>query len=421
MRQGTGARALMGLACVLVITGARLPAYGEVLPPLSLPGSTPAQESLRLRITNAAGGLIEASRDGGKTWLLLGHVTQPALKVNRASYTAAGWAHDSAIAATATNALHIKIAENPETKRPMTLSIVPEGKTVGAAVRQASATMYTDLEGGGTIFGGGLGPYVNSPVFLLRDGIPTPLPPTYEPAVGDVWLIVRYDPVRLPTSATFENRAGGTIELDYGGETAVVGVVDKPVTGIGRFEGAIYAAGGRIRANHPGVIDVSTSPYGLVGGFQIIPRQHAKSPELAYVAAGHQWLVVGPRTAEEPDWAGQPPFFSDTILPSYRPDDLFGEHPDRMQRLLSRAVVQVRCNGGPWEPMPRIAFVDQQCANTEVRSQRGRRGLWQIPAELNPNKPQPKDVAAIADHALDEVTHFRILFPQTNFWPTECH
>jgi hypothetical protein len=238
--------------------------------------------------------------------------------------------------------------------------------------------------------------------------------------VGDVWLIIRYDPARRPVSATFENREGGTIEVDYGGETETVGVVDKPVTGIGRFEGEVYAAAGRIRANHPGVIDISTSPYGVIGGFQIIPRQHAKSPEMSYVASGHQWMVIGPPTSAEPDWAGQPPFFSGTLLPSYRPDDLMGEHADWMQRLLSRAVVEVRFANGPWEPMPRIAFAGRECPNTEERSQRGRQGLWQIPAELNPNKPQLKEAAAIADHALDGVTHLRILFPRADFWPEGC-
>lgn len=377
------------------------------------------RERLRLRLTNAEGGSIEASRDEGRTWLLLGHVTHPALKVNPNSYTAAGWAKDSAIAATAANAIHIRLGTNPDTKRPMTLSIVPGGKTVGAANREPSSTMYTDLEGGTSIFGGGLGPYVNSPVFLANANPPAPLPLTYEPNLGDVLLIIRHEPARLPLYAVFENRPGGAIEVDWREGPQVVGVVDKAVTGIGRFEGGLYAAAGRIRANHPGVIDVSTSPLGMMGGFQIIPRHHAQSPEMSYVATGHQWLVVGPSEVSAPDWAGLPPFFSGTILPSYRPDDIFGDHEDWMRRVLSRSSVEVRYNDGPWEPMPRIAFGPLNHGN-DCGCDRGRRRLWQIPTELNPNKPQPKEAAAIADHALDGVTHIRIVFPQAEYWPTDA-
>ena len=134
------------------------------------------RETLRLRLCNAEDGAIEASRDAGATWLVLGHVTHPALKVNPNSYTAAGWAQDSAIAATAANAIHIRIGTNPETSRPMTLSIVPGGKTVGAANREPSSTIYTDIEGGTSIFGGGLGPYVNSPSSLRTPTRPRACP-----------------------------------------------------------------------------------------------------------------------------------------------------------------------------------------------------------------------------------------------------
>ena len=128
------------------------------------------RESLRLRVTNAVGGAIEASTDGGATWQRLGSVTVPADRVNPASYTAAGWAQDSCIAATAVNAIHIKVAANPKTGRPMTLSLVPGGEVLGAATRQRSSAIVTDIPGGASIFGGGLGPYVNSPVLLERVG-----------------------------------------------------------------------------------------------------------------------------------------------------------------------------------------------------------------------------------------------------------
>ncbi|MHB8994242.1 MAG: hypothetical protein ACYC63_03220 [Armatimonadota bacterium] len=403
-----------GLAWMVFMMGAALPALCQAPPPQSL------REDLRLRVTNTTGGAIEASRDAGATWLTLGCVTHPALRVSRNSYTAAGWAQDSAIAATAVNALHIKIATNPETKRPMTLSLVPGGRTLGAATRAPGSSIYTDFDGGKAIFGGGLGPYVDSPVFLANSQPPVKLPPAYVPADGDVLLIIRHAPQPLPRYAIIENRAGGAVEVDYGEGPVKVGVVDQPARGIGRFEGALHAAAGRVRANHPGVIDVSTSPIYLMGGFQIIPRGHAASPELAYVKGGAQWLVIGPESPSDPDWAGQPPFFSSTILPSYRRDDLAGGHEDFAQRLLSRTSVEARFGDGPWEPLPRIAFVRHRCSGSEQQSERGRRGLWQIPGELNVNKPQPKETSAIADRALEGVTAFRLVFPMMNFWPMEC-
>jgi hypothetical protein len=89
--------------------------------------------------------------------------------------------------------------------------------------------------------------------------------------------------------------------------------------GIGRFLGTQYADIGRIRAAHPGVICVSTSPAGQVGGFQIIPRDHAMSPELTYVRVKTQWMVVGPLWALDPSWEGLPPLFSDYLYPAFIP------------------------------------------------------------------------------------------------------
>ncbi|MEN6303394.1 MAG: hypothetical protein ABFD96_11750 [Armatimonadia bacterium] len=372
-------------------------------------------ETLRLRVTNSGGGRVEASADGGDTWHILGTVVIPADRVNPASFTAAMWAQDSAIAATATNAVHIKVANNRDTGRPMTLSLVPGGKTIGAAGRLRSSAIFTDIPGGESIFGGGLGPSVNSPVYVVRDGEQTSLSADYQPADGDVLLIIRYAPPSRPTYLVFENRVGGKVTVESPDEVTDCGLVDRTVDGIGRFEGAIYAAPGRIRANHPGVIDVSTSPLGMMGGFQIIPRHHATSPELAYVRTGHQWMVIGPADPTQPDFAGRFPFFSSLILPSYRSDDVLGDYADWMQRTLSRTIVQVRYDNGPWEPMPRIAFVSPGCADTGQASGRGRRGLWRIPGELNVLKPLSPETAAVANAALAGVTHIRIGLPQADF------
>ena len=398
-------------------------------------------ESLRLRVTNAVGGAVEFSADRGATWQRLGSVTVPADRVNPASYTAAGWARDSHVAATAVNAIHVKIAANPQTGRPMTLSITPGGETIGAATRQRTSAIVTDLPGGSGIFGGGLGPYVNSPVYVAAGqgvgprpdtsgGVQAPalqpLPPDYQPHDGDVLLIVRNEPTRLPLYAVFENRAGGAITLDYGAGPVAAGAVDRPVTGVGRFEGGLYSWPGRIRANHPGVIDVSTAPHGMIGGFQIIPRQHAHSPEMAYVASGHQWMVIGAADsgggAQPPaprDFAGQPPFFSEAILPSYRPDDILGDYADWVQRVWARTLVEVRYGDGPWELMPRIAFSDRAAESNAERTDRGRHGLWLIPGRPRGGRAMEQQTRELADHALDGVTHLRIVFPLTTFPPPQ--
>lgn len=378
-------------------------------------GEAQHTESLRLRITNAVGGPIEISTNGGMSWYLQGQVTAPADTVNRSSYTAAGWAEDGHIAATAVNAIHIKVAANPDTGRPMTISVVPAGEIVGAATRQPSSSIHTTIPGGCSIFGGGLGPYVNNRVLLQRRGEVIPLPREYTPLESDVLVIIRTEPLRLPKYAVFENWSGGKVSLDFGAGYEPVGVVDRPVTGVGRFEGSRYAWPGRIRANHPGVIDISTAPRGAVGGFQIIPRSHARSPELAYVLTGHQWMVIGP--SSEGDWAGTPPFFSSTILPSYRPDDIVGGHVDWMERVLSRAMVQVKYGDGPWELMPRIGFSPASCSSSLGAESRGRQAAWLITGDPH-GRPLDPTQRELADHALEGVSQIRIAFPQATFPPS---
>jgi hypothetical protein len=267
--------------------------------------------------------------------------------------------------------------------------------------------------------GGGLGPYVNSLVVVERDGqTVTPLPVDYEPREGDVLTIIRDEPVRLPRTITFENRIGGAIEADYGGpQPERLGVVDRPVSGVGRFEGGVYAETGRLRANHPGVIDVSTSPYGYIGGFQIIPRNHAQSPELHYVITGTQWLIAGPDQPDDPPWSGQSPLFAGCLLPSYRDDDLSGDHADWLARVLSRTQILARVEGGPWELLPRIAFVPPDETDTEQRSQQGRRGLWRLSGLVDPNQPLAPETAAKANQALAGVTHLRLVLPMNPYWP----
>ncbi|MFP3904742.1 MAG: hypothetical protein ACLFWB_10920, partial [Armatimonadota bacterium] len=193
----------------------------------------------------------------------------------------------------------------------------------------------------------------------------------------------------------------------------LIGQVLRPVVGIGRFEGTLSAAPGRLRANHCGVIDISTSPVGKVGGFQIVPREHASSPEVPYISTNTQWMVVGPADVRDPSWEGTPPLFAGYLLPSYRADDITGGHEDWMNRTLSRLMVQVRYNGGEWENMPRVTLDPDAIEDNAKQSGSGRQGLRRIPANLNPYSPLP----AAASTALSGISHLRIVFPRTVYWP----
>ncbi len=407
-------RAVLAAAMLGLLT---LTAAGEVVrgpsPEVAVANAPPGPESFRIRITNTAGGEVAVSRDLGASWLNLGTVTAPATAVNPAGYTASRWAADSSVCAAAVNAVHIKVADHPETGRGVIFSVIPAGHTVGAAEGHPSTAIATDIPGGAGIFGGGLTPQVNSPVFVVREGAPVRLGPDFVPVEGDVIVIVVHEPPVAVTALEFDNAFGGLIRASFGdGSGRVIGQVLRPVVGIGRFPGTIDAAPGRLRANHPGVIDISTSPVGLVGGFQIVPRGHAGSPELSYVLTSTQWMVVGPVSALEPSWEGVAPLFAGYLAPSYRADDL--EHDDWMERLLSRCQVQVRFGDGDWELMPRIAIDPDAPADANTHD-RGRSGLWRIASSLLPYAP----LSSTANTALSGVTAIRILLPRAQFWPGE--
>ena len=106
----------------------------------------------------------------------------------------------------------------------------------------------------------------------------------------------------------------------------------------GRFEGTEFTGVGRIRANHPGVICISTSKEGKLGGFQIIPARHAQVLSEVYGPLD-QWMVVGP------DLEGSEPLFRGHLRPSYEGEDLF--RPGWAWRLMSRARVEVMERGKP--------------------------------------------------------------------------
>ncbi len=413
-----------------------VPLFAQTVPP-------GYHEDLRLEVTNTAGAVYRVSRDGGQTWLEIGKVLTAAGKINPRGYRAASWVPDSSVAATAVNAIHLKIGPDPKTGRAHMLSLVPQGKIEGDALPQAAIVLGTPSGLG--VFGG-LGPTVGSPVLLQRagsgeGGLESPpytegwerLPPDWVPAPGDKLLVVRMVPDRALRYLDLENVFGGRIVATYSeGAPEIVGTVFSPVTGIGRFEGTRDADAGRLRANHAGVLDVSTSPYGEVGGFQIIPWDHANDSEMNYVRTNHQWMVVGPVNMAEGSSESKPPLFWGNLYPSWRPDDL--DHEDWFARLLSRcmvlcqrapgAVTQTAGPGGivpdwhemsladEWELLPAIAF-SQQAPPDSPRPPGGR--LWLLHEPTDPHKPLPP----VAGNCLADVVALRISLPMERFWPGE--
>lgn len=349
--------------------------------------TSPRVEIYRLRIVNDGGGVIAGSRDAGKTWQPIGHVMAYTKKVAKDGYTASKWAPMSAVSATAVNAIHIRTGYNAKDDRGVVFSLLPAeiltemGKKLQSFFSPDSS-IYTDIPGGTGIFGGDWAPILGNPVLRdTPDGL-VPLPENYVPQQGDVFVIRVMQPTDSPQGYIFENRFGGLItELGWDGKERAIGQVLKPVEGVGRFTGSQYSDVGRLRANHNGVICISVSPKGSIGGFQIIPREHAMSPEMIRARTMTQWMVIGPLDARDPSWEGVAPLFLGYLRPSWAPDDWAS--PDWLRRVTSRVLVDVRVKGGPWQGIPQFTF------------------------DADLTKPLPERCMTF----LSDITHIRILLP----------
>jgi hypothetical protein len=312
------------------------------------------REILRLRIVNDAQGEIVASHDRGATWRPVGRVLRYTTQVNRRGYTASKWAPPSHVAATAVNAIHISAGYNAEEDRGVVISLLPRDFLAAPATYSSflspDSSIYTDIPAGEGVFGGGGAPFVGDAVYLETDAGLSPLPDGYIPAEGDVLVITVARPARYPSSAVFENRAGGPVTLIHtDGSEEQLGWVVKPVGGVGRFLGSTYSGIGRLRANHTGVVDISSSPIGELGAFQILPFGHALSPEMGIAWTLTQWMVVGPLQDSPSPWDGLAPLFSHHLRPDYLADDLLAD--DWRDRLLSRFLCEVDLGQG-WQPFP---------------------------------------------------------------------
>jgi len=286
--------------------------------------------SFVIYVENRNGGEVKLLEAG--EWIRCGSVVAPAVEFNKSPFTASQWGRVNEVVASAVNAIHILKEEG-------LLSILPKGVVSSGA--SPGSSILTDIRTQESIFGGGYSPFVGSEVSCEPSkGIPRELKIKVLKDRCDVEELI------------FENKVGGKIiAVHLSGVERVVGKVIKPVEGVGRFLGSEYTGVGRVRANHPGVICVSTSPLGEMGGFQIIPYRHSLSPEMIKLAWGlTQWMIVD----AEP---GSYPLFYETILPNWNPVAIRAKEWQKL--LLRRSLVMVKFDGdSEWRFLPAFSGRD---------------------------------------------------------------
>lgn len=266
----------------------------------------------------------------------LGRVLEVPVQTKYPGFTASKYGIGGQIIATAVNAHHIQVAVDDGAGR--TMSILPSRTYADASGTDSSFVI--EGEGGSGIWGH-YAPYVSSPVYIInRAGIPVLFnnPSLYQYAQA-VEIRV-YPPEDDIEYIEIENEAlGRAFFRDAKGEHDF-GVVESKVSSTGRFEGSLYQGRGLVRANHPGVICISTCDKGKIGGFQIVPRSHTFAKELQKTRNMSQYIIL--RGAEFDDLTGLPPFFRGAVRP--------GDERDPVGRT---GVVMCRIEG-EWQEMPDV-------------------------------------------------------------------
>ena len=325
-----------------------------------------AESFIELRIPCKIGEHVSAVMPHGEI-IFLGRVLMIPAKTNYPAYTASKWSSPSSVCASAVNAIHILV--DVEENRGRIISLVPAITVAPAAAQGAFFSL--DMPAGTGIFGG-FAPLTGSRVTVLHDGQEFLLNDV--PAENDT-LIIR---TALPENPNvymidIENRPAGRV-IAYGPDgTRVIARVIRKIGGVGRFGGTVYQNIGRIRASHSGVIDVSTSKRGDVGGIQIMPLKHAlTSHEMLNAWALTQWMIIAPLPGQ-PDLEGSSPLFKSSLLPGPQLEDRL---PDLWSHYGRKPLVICRRDAGNWEKLP--------------------------------------EVSGKVDDALMNVTHLRIYFPVWN-------
>jgi hypothetical protein len=318
-------------------------------PTLSYSYVKDSDEIFRIRVENSVEGRVQVSTDSGKTYATVGHVNHPATRT-LLGFAASAYTPDRAVAATAVHSIRVKTyTTNGE---PMTVSIVASEflkvpSDYGGYIPYDSG-IYTDIPAGQVIFRN-FAPFVGNPAKLERGGSLIDIPQGWQPASGDVLVVIAYLPNPYLRELVFENKAKGQVTATYtDGKTEQVGTVIVPVIGVGRFDATSYTGEGFVNTNHGGVVTISTAPIANStlhegkgderrGGFQIQPSVHWKTQ-----IPMPQSMAVAPMPGARP-LEGQPPIFAGYISLAYD-----AKSPDRSMR------VECGFADGTWQAMPGI-------------------------------------------------------------------
>ena len=328
-----------------------------------------AERVLELRIPVSVGSEASVLMPDGTT-VPMGVVRAVPVKLNWPAYTASKWGVPGTVCATAVNAIHILL--NVEKGRGNILSLVPSVTLAPAA--KDGAFFAIDHPAGTGLFGG-FAPLTGSPV-LLEDASGARRPLDGLPKEGEILVIRTGLPGRPDTwMVDIENRPGGRVTAWTKGGPTVVARVVRPVGGVGRFGGTEFQGVGRVRASHTGVIDVSTSPRGEVGGIQIMPLLHAlTSAEMANAWKLTQWMIVAPLPGK-PHLEGTPPLFEGTLVPGTQGDDRLSDLWSSYGR---KPLVLCRRDGSPWVRLPSVSG-RQDAALADVTHLRVYYPFWDEP------------------------------------------
>jgi len=274
----------------------------------------------KISIENKEGGRITLtnllSHEGRDEPIEVGRVLRRATSVRSESFRASEHGEPSTVIASAVNAIHLKVHSQATMGKGATISIYPKelyGKSLqGNPEPFRPYAIYTDIPAGASLFGGGFSPIPGSPVTVIRNGKRSKLEFGYVPSLGDIFEIEVTEPEEPLKRIVFQNVENGRVIVEWvRGTKQVVAKVVKPVRGVGRFEGSVLSPQNSIRAVHSAVIDISTSPKGRVGGFQIVPSQHVVSKEMVKAVVLPQYMLV---SWNQPLLGGAP-LFSGYLFP----------------------------------------------------------------------------------------------------------
>lgn len=300
---------------------------------------------------------------------LIGQVVALPKTTRWPSYSASAWGTPGEVCASAVNAVHMLVSVEKEKGR--TLSLIPR-ETIAPAAGPGASVVISSKAGTG-IFGA-WAPPVGSKISVIKKGTnePTPLSVNELPKKGDT-LVITVQKMDHGYMADIENRPGGRVTVWSKDGYNVIGRVIRPLAGTGRFEGTLFQKTGALRANHCGVIDFSSSKRGTIGGFQIIPWDHALlSKEMQGSWDMTQWMIIGPSDGRAM-MGGTAPLFNGILVPGPSEGELLWDVWSTYGR---RSLILARKNGGAWQKLPEFA---------------GRN-----------------------DYALKDITHLRIYFPFTD-------